>query len=156
MKVKQNQILLIAAAGILLALFSANILHLSLNPLVPSVYVWQSGEGTVALNSYQGGGSGTSFSSDFNVGDTATLTASPAQGWSFAGWLINGATVSANPYSFTVNTDTNAKALFADGGGEVPTDPSIWNIIVEFATKNWLLILGLFALITIMLGWVKI
>jgi hypothetical protein len=52
--------------------------------------------------------------------------------------------------------ELKAKQTQFSNGGEIPVEPNLWSTIIEFASKNWLLILALFALNAVMLGWVKI
>ena len=55
----------------------------------------------------QGGG-------EYQSGQSAIITASPAEGYHFVGWTAKGATVSTdNPYTFTVATDQTMTAQFA-------------------------------------------
>ena len=50
---------------------------------------------------------------DYYFGTTATLAASAAEGFSFAGWTVNGVTVSTdNPYSFEVTESISLVAAF--------------------------------------------
>lgn len=50
----------------------------------------------------------------YSSGSTATVTATPASGYTFAGWKSGGTVVStSNPYSFTVTGDTALLATFA-------------------------------------------
>lgn len=49
----------------------------------------------------------------YHYGQTCTLTATPAEGYSFIGWWLNGSQVSAeNPYSFTVTESADYEAHF--------------------------------------------
>ena len=50
---------------------------------------------------------------EFSYGESCTVTATPADGYMFAGWTENGAVVSgANPYTFSVTNDHNLVASF--------------------------------------------
>lgn len=51
----------------------------------------------------------------YQEGTQATITATPAEGYTFSGWQENGATVSTdNPYTFTANGDRSFVAVLAD------------------------------------------
>ncbi len=50
---------------------------------------------------------------NYAEGDTATLTATPSQGYVFTGWLQNGQLVSTdNPYNLAITENTGLTALF--------------------------------------------
>ena len=56
----------------------------------------------------------------FDIGAQATATATPAQGYEFVEWRINGTSQGgskANPYTFTINEDTDLIAIFGPRGG---------------------------------------
>lgn len=56
----------------------------------------------------------------FDIGAQATATATPAQGYEFVEWRINGTSQvvsTANPYTFTINEDTDLIAIFGPRGG---------------------------------------
>ena len=61
---------------------------------------------------------------EFGYGQSCTVTATPADGYMFTGWTMNGEIVStASTYTFTVSSDMNLVANFAEGnmigdGGE--------------------------------------
>ena len=66
---------------------------------------------TVAM-SPEGAGTITG-AGDYYFGTTATLAASATEGFSFAGWTVNGVTVSTdNPYSFEVTESISLVAAF--------------------------------------------
>lgn len=50
-------------------------------------------------------------------GATVTITATPNTGYTFQGWVIDGDTIAANPYTFTVTGNVNAVAVFVAGTG---------------------------------------
>ena len=53
---------------------------------------------------------------EFSYGQTCTVVATPADGYMFTGWTMNGEIIStASTYSFTVNSDMNLVANFAEG-----------------------------------------
>ncbi len=53
---------------------------------------------------------------EFSFGESCTLTATPADGYFFTGWIENGVTVSsANPYTFPVDSDHQFEAAFGQG-----------------------------------------
>lgn len=66
---------------------------------------------TITVNATQGGtgsGGGTYYQ-----GEQATLTATANSGYAFAGWQLNGSTVSTdNPYTITVNGNATYTAVF--------------------------------------------
>ena len=64
------------------------------------------GSGTVARNPDQ---------TTYNFGDVVTLTATPAAGWTFAGWSgdLSG---SANPQTITINSNKAVTATFIQNG----------------------------------------
>lgn len=68
-----------------------------------------------------GNGGTVSGGGTFAIGSTVQISATPANGYVFSRWIKNGTsqTVStANPYSFTLNEQTDLVAVFdADGGG---------------------------------------
>ena len=78
--------------------------------------------GSVTVEGGMGGTNG------FCHGQTATLIATPAEGYIFYKWMKNGATVSREPeFSFTVSESGDYTAYFAQG--TIQTDPLIlgWN-----------------------------
>ena len=68
-----------------------------------------SGSGTVAVSP---GGPYTS-------GETATFTATPASGYSFVNFVINGTTYTTNPCSVAITQNTTVVANFQSSGGTV-------------------------------------
>ncbi len=53
----------------------------------------------------------------YTAGDSATVTATPADGWVFVKWTVGGAQVSTAPsYSFTVTADRTLTAQFVAAG----------------------------------------
>lgn len=74
------------------------------------VYVTALGQG----GSVTGGGS-------YAPGTSVTVTATPANGYTFRNWIKNGTSQvvsTANPYTFTINEQTDLVATFdAEGGG---------------------------------------
>jgi len=81
------------------------------------------GNGTVSRNPNQG---------NFHKGDEVTLTANPANGWTFAGWS-GDLTGSENPATITIEGETNITATFTQneynldvtivGNGSVTKNP---------------------------------
>ena len=66
---------------------------------------------TVSLNATDNGivsGNGV-----YNYGDTVTITATPPPHYHFTYWLSYSDTITDNPYSFVVSSDTTFTALFA-------------------------------------------
>lgn len=56
----------------------------------------------------------------YTIGSSVTATATPAQGYEFVEWRINGTSTvvsNANPYTFTINEDTDLIAIFTVRGG---------------------------------------
>lgn len=56
----------------------------------------------------------------YDIGAQATATATPAQGYEFVEWRLNGTSQvvsTANPYTFTINEDTDLIAIFGPRGG---------------------------------------
>lgn len=56
----------------------------------------------------------------YQIGAAATATATPAQGYEFVEWRINGTSQvvsTANPYTFNINEDTDLIAIFTVRGG---------------------------------------
>ncbi|MBW6479408.1 MAG: T9SS type A sorting domain-containing protein [Bacteroidales bacterium] len=49
---------------------------------------------------------------DYPVGETVTLTASADEDWIFQHWLINGSTVTSNPYNLQITEDVTVQAVF--------------------------------------------
>ena len=73
---------------------------------------------SVVFDQEQGAATG---GGEYIQGATATLTATPADGYTFVYWAENGQYVSDdNPYSFTVEDDRELEALFEpiEGGGD--------------------------------------
>lgn len=68
-----------------------------------------------------GNGGTVSGGGTFDLGSTVQVTATAASGYVFRNWIKNGTSQvvsSANPYSFTLNGETDLVATFdADGGG---------------------------------------
>lgn len=72
---------------------------------------------TISLAVDPAGGGLASGGGSFDTGETATVTAAPASGYSFAGWRENGEIVSTNAaYSFPVTSDRDLTAVFAASG----------------------------------------
>ena len=75
---------------------------------------------------------GATCAAGFPTGSTVTLTATPASGWSFAGW--GGACAGVGPCTFTIDGPKNVQATFtppsfrltvaAAGKGSVASDPA--------------------------------
>ena len=87
-----------------------------------STFVSPTEGGSVTVEGGMGGTNG------FCHGQTATLIATPAEGYIFYKWMKNGATVSREPeFSFTVSESGDYTAYFAQG--TIQTDPLIlgWN-----------------------------
>lgn len=75
--------------------------------------------GTVLLTSSIGGHTQPpSGTWEYTVGATATLQAVPGSGYKFSHWIVDGQTITTNPYSFTIQQQTyNIQAVFAESGG---------------------------------------
>lgn len=68
---------------------------------------------TVTLESNPAGGGTTAGAGSYDAGASATVTATPAAGYSFKEWKEGSATVStSNPYTFEVISDISLKAEF--------------------------------------------
>ena len=53
---------------------------------------------------------------EFNFGESCTVTATPVEGYMFTNWTMNGEIVSSSAtYTFTVNSDMDLVANFAEG-----------------------------------------
>ncbi len=64
--------------------------------------------------SFTGGNTASASSASATEGDTVTLTATPASGFSFDGWYLGGSKVSSNAsYTATIGTEGNFVAKFA-------------------------------------------
>ena len=65
---------------------------------------------------------------EFSFGQSCTVTATPAEGYYFAGWIQNGQIVSSdNPFTFLVNSNMELVAHFSEGiligdGGSATSD----------------------------------
>jgi uncharacterized repeat protein (TIGR02543 family) len=70
-------------------------------------------DGLYAVYTTANTGGGVTGSGSYNSGSSCTLTASAATGYTFTGWMENGAVVSTNSsYTFTVNTTHTFVANF--------------------------------------------
>lgn len=70
---------------------------------------------TISVSANPQAGGSVSGGGTVSEGDTCTLTATPASGFTFAGWLENGNVVSSNAnYSFTVTADRTLVASFVE------------------------------------------
>jgi uncharacterized repeat protein (TIGR02543 family) len=49
---------------------------------------------------------------DFPAGETVNLSASPDENWVFQHWLINGSTITSNPYNLQITEDVTVQAVF--------------------------------------------
>ncbi len=68
---------------------------------------------TVTLESNPAEGGTTTGAGSYNAGSTATVTATPAAGYTFKEWKEGTATIStSNPYNFQVSSDISLKAEF--------------------------------------------
>ncbi|RLE88020.1 MAG: hypothetical protein DRN04_17555, partial [Thermoprotei archaeon] len=57
-------------------------------------------------------------------GSEATVSASPAEGWKFSYWLLDGVKKTGNPITVTMNKDHTLVAVFEEsGGGSSPPSP---------------------------------
>lgn len=67
----------------------------------------------ILLATSPNGGGTVSGAGEYFKGDTATVTATPANGWEFVAWTENGTTVSTSAsYAFTVTANRNLTAVF--------------------------------------------
>ena len=69
------------------------------------------------------------------AGTTATLTATPREGYTFVGWVIGNDTLTANPYTFTVTADVNVLAIFTAGSTGIE-DADMTNVNVYSAESR--------------------
>lgn len=67
---------------------------------------------TVTVEVGPGGGGSVSGGGVYNIGDFATVTATPQVGWVFLYWEVNGTQIPDNPYSFEVTEDITLTAVF--------------------------------------------
>ena len=68
----------------------------------------------------------------YTIGDSVTITATPATGYHFSEWLsATGAVITDNPYTFIAATDITLQAVFELGGA-----PSIDTLTVTVAVNN--------------------
>jgi len=90
--------------------------------LARSVAVTRTGTGAGTVASVPVGiDCGAACSAWFANGETVSLTATPASGSTFTGWMLNGASAgSANPLVFNPTTVTTVAATFDTGGGATP------------------------------------
>ncbi len=61
-------------------------------------------------------------------GSTVNLTATANEGYTFVGWVIDGDTITDNPYSFTITANVNALAVFAANTGIEDADMANVNV----------------------------
>ena len=61
-------------------------------------------------------------------GSTVNLTATANEGYTFVGWVIDGDTITDNPYSFTITANVNAVAVFAANTGIEDADMANVNV----------------------------
>ena len=80
------------------------------------------------LGTVSGGGA-------YAAGSTVTLTATPATGCSFQAWVINGDTITTNPYSFTITGNVTAMAIFVAGSNGID-DANMANVNVYSADSR--------------------
>ena len=71
----------------------------------------------------------------YTAGSTVTLTATPATGCSFQAWVINGDTITTNPYSFTITGNVTAMAIFVAGSNGID-DANMANVNVYSADSR--------------------
>ena len=76
------------------------------------------------------GGAGT-----YAEGSTVTLTATPSENATFVGWLIDGDTITDNPYTFTITGHVTAMAIFAAGSTGIE-DADMANVSVYGAESR--------------------
>lgn len=69
---------------------------------------------TISVSASPSAGGSVSGAGSYNYGNSCTLTATPATGYSFVCWTKNGSQVSTNPnYSFTVTGNASCVAVFS-------------------------------------------
>ena len=69
---------------------------------------------TISVSASPSAGGSVSGAGSYNYGNTCTLTATPATGYSFIRWTRNGSQVSTNPsYSFMVTGNASYVAVFS-------------------------------------------
>lgn len=73
----------------------------------------------------------------YNAGLVVSVQAYPSSGWIFSNWLVNGSNVgSANPYTLTLNGNTNLTALFASAAFDFKVSTSLSRLIVTAGTSG--------------------
>ena len=76
----------------------------------------------------------------YNEGATVTLTATPAEGYNFVAWVINGDTVTNNPYTFAITSNVTAMAIFEASTGI--NDADMANSINVYSTDSRIIVNG--------------
>lgn len=113
-------------------LAQSNTVTLFVNEQEPSTY-------SLIVNSETGGTTTPSGTTTYTAGFTVTLTATPAEGYTFSKWVIDEAEVSENPITVTMDTNHVATAYFkVEGeaeGGEPPTSLDITLIVGAVAVS---------------------
>lgn len=80
---------------------------------------------TVILESNPAGGGTTTGAGLYDAGASATVTATPASGYTFKEWKEGSTTIStSNPYTFLVNSDISLKAGFESVEYQINATPS--------------------------------
>lgn len=77
---------------------------------------------TIAVSANPAAGGTVGGGGTFPAGTTVRLDATPASGYTFAGWYENGTLVSSNAnYEFAANSNRTLEARFSSGGGNTVT-----------------------------------
>lgn len=86
---------------------------------------------TVTVEVGPGGGGIVSGGGEYDIGETATVTATPAFGWVFLYWEVNGLQIPDNPYTFEVTEDITLTAIFVQQEIEaIPTAGAVGLVLL--------------------------
>ncbi len=94
----------------------------------PTMYTVTVSVNNSSLGSVSGAGT-------YAEGSTVTLTATPSENATFVGWLIDGDTITDNPYTFTITGHVTAMAIFAAGSNGIE-DADMANVSVYGAESR--------------------